>query len=353
MRVLSYDVPECDDGRQIKYVMRSRLGISHRQLSRLKTTDGMSVNGASVHANHVVHTGDKISLRLEEDMERDGSGAQSAIDDMADGGDAHVPSAALNEQVCAALDERYADTIAMLSPSGKSRTQAELAREIVVYEDDDTLIINKPAPLPTGASARQDGITLESVLFARYGLNGGWQFRPVNRLDKGTSGLLAAARTAHAHFGLQRQLHTPAFEREYLALTVGAPAEKSGVIDLPIGREPDSIVKRRIDPEGRPCRTHYAVLGELGGIALVRLRLETGRTHQIRVHMAALGCPVFGDFLYGQEDERLPGRFALHSWRLSCVQPVTGEQLEFTAPLPARMAALSPKIDNFVPNLKS
>ena len=223
----------------------------------------------------------------------------------------------------------------------------------VVYEDDDMLIINKPAPLPTGASARQDGITLESVLFARYGLNGGWQFRPVNRLDKGTSGLLAAARTAHAHFGLQRQLHTPAFEREYLALTVGAPAEKSGVIDLPIGREPDSIVKRRIDPEGRPCRTHYAVLGELGGIALVRLRLETGRTHQIRVHMAALGCPVFGDFLYGQEDERLPGRFALHSWRLSCVQPVTGEQLEFIAPLPARMAALSPKVDNFVPNLKS
>ena len=199
MRVLSYDVPECDDGRQIKYVMRSRLGISHRQLSRLKTTDGMSVNGASVHANHVVHTGDKISLRLEENMERDGSGAQSAIDDMADGGDAHVPSAALNEQVCAALDERYADTIVMLSPSGKSRTQAELAREIVVYEDDDTLIINKPAPLPTGASARQDGITLESVLFAQYGLNGGWQFRPVNRLDKGTSGLLAAARTAHAH----------------------------------------------------------------------------------------------------------------------------------------------------------
>ena len=145
MRVLSYDVPECDDGRQIKYVMRSRLGISHRQLSRLKTTDGMSVNGASVHANHVVHTGDKISLRLEEDMERDGSGAQAAIDDMSDGGDAHVPSAALNEQVCAALDERYADTIAMLSPSGKSRTQTELAREIVVYEDDDTLIINKPA----------------------------------------------------------------------------------------------------------------------------------------------------------------------------------------------------------------
>lgn len=353
MRVLSYDVPECDAGRQIKYVIRSRLSISHRQLSRLKAADGMSVNGASVHANHIVYVGDRIELRLEEDEKRAGLGAQEAIAAMTDGGAVHLPSAALTAEVCAALDERYADEIMRLSPSGAVRTQAGLAREIVVYEDEDVLIINKPAPLPTGASARQDGLTLESVLFARYGMNVGWQFRPVNRLDKGTSGLLAAARTAHAHFALQKQLHTPDFGREYLALTVGAPEKKMGIIDLPIGREPDSIVKRRIDPDGRPCRTHYAVLGEQDGIALVQLRLDTGRTHQIRVHMAALGCPVLGDFLYGREDERLPGRFALHSWRLSCVQPVTGARLEFSADMPAHMAALAPKVDKSVPYLDS
>ena len=341
MRVLKYDVTDCDDGRQIKQVIRTHLGISHRQLSRLKNTDGMSVNDTSVHANFVVHTGDAITLRLEEETAKP-SEEQGSIPSECD-----IPTAAGNID-CDELDKRYREDIQYLSPSGNATTQSELAREIIIYEDEDMLIINKPAPLPTGASARQKGLTLESVLYARYGKDGDFQFRPVNRLDKGTSGLMAVALTAHAHYGLQRQLHTPDFEREYLALTVGAPKPGQGIVDLPIGREPDSIVKRRIDPQGRPCRTHYAVLGEQNGIALVRLKLETGRTHQIRVHMAALGCPVFGDFLYGSENERLSGRFALHSWHLKCVQPVTGEHMEFYADMPAKMAALSPKVDKIV-----
>lgn len=341
MRILKYDVTDCDDGRQIKQVIRMHLGISHRQLSRLKNTDGMSVNSTSVHANYVVHTGDAITLRLEEEIAKAVQQQGSLLPEC------DVPTAAGNID-CDELDKRYWEEIPRLSPSGNAMTQSELAREIIVYEDEDMLIINKPAPMPTGASARQKGLTLESVLYARYGKDGDFQFRPVNRLDKGTSGLMAVALTAHAHYGLQRQLHTPDFEREYLALTVGVPEPGQGTIDLAIGRELDSIVKRRIDPQGRPCRTHYVVLGEQNGIALVRLKLETGRTHQIRVHMAALDCPVFGDFLYGSEDERLSGRFALHSWHLKCVQPVTGERMDFYADMPAKMAALSPKLDKFV-----
>lgn len=342
MRVLEYEVEPCDEGRQIKQVIRNRLGISHRQLSRLKVCDGMSVNGAVVHANHVLHAGDSIALRIEQEEAAPVPGEleRAALDSI--GGDerARVPSQAMTAAVCAAMDARYAEDIMRLSPSGRARTQAELAQEIVVYEDEDMLIIDKPAPLPTGASARQDGLTLESVLYARYGVQAGWQFRPVNRLDKGTSGLMAAAKTAHAHFGLQRQLHTPDFEREYLAITAGAPAPDCGTITLPIGREPGSLVKRRVCEDGRPCTTHYEVLSRAGDLVLIRLRLETGRTHQIRVHMSALGCPVLGDFLYGEEDARLPGRFALHSCRLRCVQPVTGAVIELEASLPRMLKAV-------------
>ena len=344
MRVIGYTVPAEDDGRQIKYVLRSRLLISHRQLSRLKACDGMRVNGAGVHANYAVHEGDKLELWLEADAqpERDAAAREAALESIATQDECRGPSAALSMEVCAALDERCGGEIAGLSPSGTARTQRELAQEIVVYEDEDMLVINKPAPLPTGASARQGGLTLESVMYSRYGGEAGWQFRPVNRLDKGTSGLMAAARTAHAHFALQRQLHTPAFTREYRALTVGAPEPPAGTVDLPIGREPDSLVKRRVAPDGRPCRTHYETLWRGGDTALLRLRLETGRTHQIRVHMAALGCPVLGDFLYGCEDERLPGRFALHSHVLACVQPVTGARLEFASAVPRELSRLAP-----------
>ncbi|MBP3646530.1 MAG: RluA family pseudouridine synthase [Clostridia bacterium] len=197
----------------------------------------------------------------------------------------------------------------------------------ILYEDAFFWIIHKPAPLPTASSARQDGPTLENALFARLGCPEDFVYRPVNRLDKGTSGLMLAARTAHAQHLLQQMLHSDEFIREYLAVVEGAPPGDEGVIDLPIGKADGATVRREIRPDGKPARTYYRVLRR-GRRSLLRLRLDTGRTHQIRVHMQAMGCPVSGDFLYGTEIGELPGRFALHSAYVRLKHPVTGEWIE-------------------------
>ena len=162
----------------------------------------------------------------------------------------------------------------------------------------------------------------------------------MNRLDKGTSGLMAVARNAHAQQLLQKQLHTDAFLREYLAVCDGRPERDAGVINLPIGKA-DEGTRRTILPGGLPSRTHYRVMEEgKAGRFLLRLRLETGRTHQIRVHLAALGCPVAGDYLYGRADGALPGRFALHSCFMQLRHPITGQEIALESPLPEDLAAL-------------
>ena len=210
----------------------------------------------------------------------------------------------------------------------------------IAYQDARYCVVEKPAPLPTLSSARQDGPTLENALYAHWGCPDGYVFRPVNRLDKGTSGLMAVAMDAHAQQLLQRQLHTPDFIREYLAVCEGEPPEREGVIDLPIGKADG--VRREIRPDGARAVTHYRVEGAYDGLCLVRLRLETGRTHQIRVHLAALGCPIVGDYLYGQPSPMLPGRFALHACGLSFVHPFTGETVSLVSPLPPELRLLLP-----------
>ena len=183
----------------------------------------------------------------------------------------------------------------------------------IVYEDQDLLVVNKAPGVPC---------------------------HPVHRLDRGTSGLLVVAKHPHAQEGLKGQLHTPQFRRWYLAVCQGAPEPAAGVIDAPIGPAPGSLMERRVDPAGQRARTHYRVLGTGSGRALVELELDTGRTHQIRVHMAHLGCPLTGDFLYGVEDPELIPRPALHSARLALRHPVTGEDMAWSLPLPEDMARL-------------
>ena len=165
-------------------------------------------------------------------------------------------------------------------------------------------------------------------------------FHPVHRLDKGTSGLLVVAKHPHAQERLKGQLHTAEFRRTYLAICLGSPPAEAGEVDAPIGMAEGSILARAVRPDGLPAKTRYQVLKRQGNRTLVRLELVTGRTHQVRVHMAYLGCPLAGDFLYGVEDPDLIGRPALHSWRLEVRQPVTGEQLTFQAALPEDMARL-------------
>lgn len=208
----------------------------------------------------------------------------------------------------------------------------------VLWEDDDLLIINKPAGITVHASAvTGDKVTVEKMV-ARY-LRGG-AFHPVNRLDRGVSGVMVVAKSGHAHARTMALLHTDDFRREYRAICQGVPSPAAGTIDLPIGRDTSSVVKRKIDAEGQAAQTEYEVLTTCREGALLRLRPITGRTHQLRLHMAAVGHPLLGDWLYGEEHPALPHRVALHSYELWLTHPMTGEQLHITAPLPQEMEQL-------------
>lgn len=191
----------------------------------------------------------------------------------------------------------------------------------IPYEDEDFFVIDKPAPLPTMYSPKQGGATLETGLYHHLGCPRDYLFRPVNRLDKGTSGLMLVAKNAHAQQLMQKQLHSDLFIREYTALCEGMLRQDEGTISLPIGRMENSV-KRFISPDGKEAVTHFRVLAKGKQHTLVRLRLETGRTHQIRVHLAHLGCPIAGDYLYGHESDRFSGRFALHSSRIAFYHPI-------------------------------
>ncbi len=225
-----------------------------------------------------------------------------------------------------------------LEESGLVPAEGPLA---VVHEDEDLLVVNKAAGMAVHPGPGHFDDTLGNIITAYYkkqGLKAG--FHPVSRLDRGTSGLLMVAKHAYAQERMKARLHTDDFRRWYLAVCEGVPPAPKGRVEAPIGRADGSVLKREVRPDGQAACTEYEVLAVYGGRALVRAELKTGRTHQIRVHMAHLGCPLTGDFLYGVEDRRLIARTALHSAGLVLCHPVTGARLRFTAPLPGDMAAL-------------
>lgn len=290
MRLLRHTVAPEEAGRTVKSVALKEMHLSRGQFSHLKFSGGVRLNGRPAHADVRLQAGQTLEILLR--------------------------------------DEDAAALIPWDLPLS------------IPYADEDYWVIDKPAPLPTLCSARQTGPTLENALYAHLRCPPDYVFRPVNRLDKGTSGLLAAARNAHAQQLLQKQLHTGAFVREYLAVCRGAPPEKAGVIDLPIGKAGEGV-RREIRSDGRRAVTHYRVEEEAAGLTLLRLQLDTGRTHQIRVHLATLGCPIVGDWLYGGgDDPRLPQRFALHAAFLRFVHPLTGKEIALASPLPEALRAL-------------
>lgn len=245
------------------------------------------------------------------------------------------------ERALADVRVRAGQTLRVLVPECENTQPEPVALPLdVPFEDEHFLIIDKPAPLPSSTSVRQDAPTLENALYAYLGCPPQFVYRPVNRLDKGTSGLMLVAKTAHAQHLLQQMLHGADFIREYLAVTEGAPKEREGVIELPIAKADGATVRREVRADGKPARTFYRVERTQNGRSLIRLRLDTGRTHQIRVHLSAMGCPIAGDFLYGTELEALPGRFALHSAYVRVRHPITGEWIERESGLPEMMAAL-------------
>lgn len=221
----------------------------------------------------------------------------------------------------------------------------------ILHEDDSLLVVVKPRGMLTHPVGRQVTGTLVNALLGHCtNLSGiGGVLRPgiVHRLDRETSGLIVVAKSDRAHQRLSDQFRDRTVEKLYLAIVHGAPEHAQGRIEAPIGRDPKSHDRRRIDPQrGKPAVSEYRVLEKRGPLALVEVRLLTGRTHQIRLHLAYLKLPIFGDHLYGRRADaaRFKG-IALHSHRLAFDHPASGKRMRFESPLPADMVALLASVE--------
>jgi len=210
----------------------------------------------------------------------------------------------------------------------------------VAYEDEHLLVVDKPAGVVVHPGSGRRSGTLAQAL---SGLAAGGEAERagiVHRLDKGTSGLLVVARSEAVHEALKAQIQARAVRREYLGLVVGRPASRTGTIDAPIGRDRQARTRVSTDTdEPREARTHFALERALPDSSLLRLTLDTGRTHQIRVHLAAIGLPVAGDPEYGAAGAYGLERQFLHAARLAFAHPVTGEPVDVESPLPADLEA--------------
>lgn len=211
----------------------------------------------------------------------------------------------------------------------------------ILYEDEDIIVLNKAAGMPTHPSMNNHTNSMANALAWYYRQqNKPFIFRCCNRLDRDTSGVTVVSKhlvsaSIMSNMTVQRKVH-----REYLAICRGPVIPPFGVINAPLGRKNGSIIERTVDPEhGEPAVTHYHVIKEAGGHSLISLVLETGRTHQIRIHMKFLGFPLIGDYLYNPDMEFI-NRQALHSYRMQFPHPITGRPMEFTTPLPEDMLAV-------------
>ena len=278
-RVLEYIIEENYNGKNIKTYLTYRARVSSELLKKLKTyDDGITVNGQHQNVNYMLSTGDKLRIIMRE-------GASEGI----------VP------------------------------TKQEFE---IVFEDEDIMIVNKPPHLPTHPSIGNYENTLANGLMYYFMQKGEERvFRAVNRLDRDTSGLMCIAKNSYSHHILSEQIKSGELRREYMALVMGNLAE-SGTVDAPIARCSEGIIKREVSPKGQSAITHYEPIKQFGKTTLVKLRLETGRTHQIRVHMSHIGYPLVGDWLYGEELPEV-GRYVLHSSYIELVHPVTEEWLSF------------------------
>ena len=220
----------------------------------------------------------------------------------------------------------------------EARAAAEPIALDIIYEDADLIVINKPAGMTVHPAPGHPSSTLVNAILAHCDdLSGiGGVLRPgiVHRLDRDTSGVILVAKNDAAHNALARQLKARTVEKVYIALVEGTPKPVEGLIDAPIARDPRNRKRMAVVEGGRESVTEYRVVERFRGYALVEARPKTGRTHQIRVHLAAIGHPIVGDGLYGRPSE-LVGRQFLHAERIACDHPLTNERVRFEAPLAA------------------
>jgi len=281
MSELKFTVPPEYDGETVQTFLRQYHGFSWRMVVRLKHTEnGITVNGQLRRSIDPICAGEVLVLRLPEDAIR--------------------------------VEE------------------ADLPLN-VVYEDDSLLVVDKPPYLAVHPSAFKPEPTLANAVVGYYAKQGqSYAFRPTNRLDRNTSGLLLTAKNAHVAYALAHKV-----DKTYLAIVLGK-LEGEGVIDQPIRVKDGCCITREVGEGGKESRTHYKALATDGEVTLVRLWLETGRTHQIRVHMSWLGFPLAGDTMYGTDETILP-RHALHCSEMEFTHPLSGERVKLHSPLPSDM----------------
>ncbi len=290
MRTLRYIIPEEFDGKTVESFLRGHIKMSLALFrSQKRVPDGITLNGVHTRSVDIIHTGDILKVNIPDD-ERASLPSDYPLD--------------------------------------------------IIYEDEDILVINKPAELPMHESHNHQGDTLANAVAGYLGKKGKPAiFRAVGRLDKGTSGAVLCALNTFSASKLSGNI-----EKEYIAIPTGKYTKK-GTVDKPIYR-PDPIkTYRTADDRGDRAVTHYSPIEYGDNYSLLRIRLETGRTHQIRVHFAFMGTPLYGDTMYGTSDEDI-SRQALHCRSLTFIHPVTNEKMTFEADLPEDMKRLLSRLRN-------
>lgn len=291
-RTLIYQITEEEAGLRIEQYLR-RHGYSRQNLTELKKMrESVLVNGVWSYLTQPLSTGDELVIRIQETD----------------------------------VSEKIPPTDIPLN---------------ILYEDEDILVVNKPAGMPIHPSMNNYHYSLANACAYYYQQqNKPFIFRCTNRLDRDTSGVTVIAKHMVSSNILSSYAYKHKIDREYLAIVRGKPMPSSGTIDAPLSRKSGSVIERIVDFEhGEHAMTHYKVIEEKNGHSLVSLHLETGRTHQIRIHMKHLGFPLIGDYLYNPDMEFI-SRQALHSHCLRFAHPITGKYMEFAAPLPVDMKSV-------------
>jgi 23S rRNA pseudouridine1911/1915/1917 synthase len=299
---LQYIVPQEEDGWLLRTILQNRLQISRTLLSRLKLTEaGITVNGERCYITVRVRAGDCVEIRMQQEESEDILPQPIPIE--------------------------------------------------VIYEDDHLLIVNKPPGMIVHPTHGHYTNTLANGVVHYWKERGERiRFRPVHRLDQETSGVLAIAKNPYAHQSISEQMQQGAVLKQYMAICYGIPSSDSGTIDAPIDRDLVDRHLRVVTPDGYRAVTHYRIVERFSHASLIELQLETGRTHQIRVHMQHLGHPLIGDKMYKPApSSNIPemlqaypsiDRHALHAFLLGFRHPVDGRELQFIAELPSDMSRL-------------
>ena len=304
MRTMRFSVSENEKGERLDRFVSRLTGLTRTRVQRLISVGAVRVDGSMLHKNHHLRTGERVEVRVPEPEE----GGPAPQD---------IPIS-------------------------------------IIYQDGELAVIDKPAGLVVHpAAGHRDGTLVNALLHALDDLSGiGGVQRPgiVHRLDRDTSGLMVVAKNDLSHVRLQEMVQDRSLKRYYLALVHGVPATRLGTIAAPVGRDPRDRKRMAVTAAGgRPATTNFRVERAFDGCALLEVELVTGRTHQIRVHLAHIGHPVAGDAEYGVQGslERELGlkRQFLHAYRLAFPHPISGEELAFEAPLPEDLKEALGKLD--------